>query len=337
MSGDAVTTTDLGAITTKTGSLVIADFGLAHLFDPQADTARVAASREHGDHHAFQFQGVSAVTVHQVPTDVEVRVTGARMAERQDAWAHVDVHLRPADEGADWEHIGDVLVDCARLMVSDVIVTCAMGGGGTADGMSDLVWWGADAAEVARLAGVEPLKPGGGEYGFEDRIDEAVQPWIDWLDIVKQAGLRFAYDYRPHNYQWMILKEIRASPHDVGTVELETGGRGLGFFSALGDGIFGVHVRRDTDGAITTIRIDLAGTLAAGDDAGDPMILPDQPVSRLSDYAAMMVQMQAGDMNGALDARGLDLASYGPLAAAWSQALTADPELMKRYVALMSE
>jgi tetratricopeptide (TPR) repeat protein len=69
----------------------------------------------------------------------------------------------------------------------------------------------------------------------------------------------------------------------------------------------------------------------------DPMVFPGGKVPRLSDYVALMKQMQGGNMMGALAALGLDFVGYGQVAQAWGQKLAADPVLNARFAELMAQ
>lgn len=81
-----------------------------------------------------------------------------------------------------------------------------------------------------------------------------------------------------------------------------------------------------------------AARLAAGADGdADPLVFPGQPLARLSDYVRLMKAMQSGDMNGALRAAGLDMASYGAAAGAWGTRMAADAVLMNKFAAMMAK
>jgi hypothetical protein len=50
-----------------------------------------------------------------------------------------------------------------------------------------------------------------------------------------------------------------------------------------------------------------------------------------------MKAMQTGDMNGALRAAGLDMASYGTAAGQWGMKMASDPVLTAKYVAMIQQ
>lgn len=72
----------------------------------------------------------------------------------------------------------------------------------------------------------------------------------------------------------------------------------------------------------------------AGD--ADPVVFPGQRVAKLSDYVRMMRHMQAGDMQGALNAFGLDMTGYMQVAQAWGTKLAQDSMLNAKFAAMLS-
>jgi tetratricopeptide (TPR) repeat protein len=70
-------------------------------------------------------------------------------------------------------------------------------------------------------------------------------------------------------------------------------------------------------------------------DANDVVVFPGQRVGRLSDYVRMMKAMNSGGVNAALQAFGLDMASYSQVAMAWGQRISADPDLAMRFSRMM--
>jgi hypothetical protein len=69
----------------------------------------------------------------------------------------------------------------------------------------------------------------------------------------------------------------------------------------------------------------------------DPLVFPGQRLARLSDYVRLMKAMQTGDMNGALRAAGMDMASYGAAAGAWGMKMASDPVLTAKYMAMIQQ
>ena len=68
----------------------------------------------------------------------------------------------------------------------------------------------------------------------------------------------------------------------------------------------------------------------------DPVLFPGQPVARLSDYVKILKGMQAGNLAGALAPSGLDMISYGSVAAAWGAKMAADPSLTEKFNRMMT-
>lgn len=69
----------------------------------------------------------------------------------------------------------------------------------------------------------------------------------------------------------------------------------------------------------------------------DPLVFPGQRLARLSDYVRLMKAMQTGDMNAALRAAGMDMASYGTAAGAWAMKMANDPVLTAKYMAMIQQ
>lgn len=76
---------------------------------------------------------------------------------------------------------------------------------------------------------------------------------------------------------------------------------------------------------------------AGGGGDPDPVVFPGQRLARLSDYVRLMKGMQGGDMNGALRAAGLDMASYGVAASQWGMKMAQDPVLTAKYMAMLQK
>jgi hypothetical protein len=70
-----------------------------------------------------------------------------------------------------------------------------------------------------------------------------------------------------------------------------------------------------------------------GDD--DPIVFPNGPLKRLSDYVAVMRGLQGGDFQGTLAKFGLDMMSYAEVATAWGQKFATDPALALKMGKMM--
>jgi hypothetical protein len=89
-------------------------------------------------------------------------------------------------------------------------------------------------------------------------------------------------------------------------------------------------------GAAATAAAAAAAHVASTSADADPEIFAGKPLPRLSDYARVMKSMQSGNVQGALGAAGLDMATYGQVAMAWGQKLAQDPVLAARFQKLMT-
>jgi len=69
--------------------------------------------------------------------------------------------------------------------------------------------------------------------------------------------------------------------------------------------------------------------------ADDPIVFPNEKISRLSDYVGLLKAMQTGDPMSALASHGLDMAAYAPLANMWSQRLHGDQVLTDKFQKMM--
>lgn len=77
------------------------------------------------------------------------------------------------------------------------------------------------------------------------------------------------------------------------------------------------------------------GGAAGPADPNDVVVFPGQRVGRLSDYVRLMKAMKSGGVNQALQAFGLDMASYGQVSVAWGQRIAADPALAQKYAQMI--
>jgi tetratricopeptide (TPR) repeat protein len=76
------------------------------------------------------------------------------------------------------------------------------------------------------------------------------------------------------------------------------------------------------------------GAAASGDP--DPVVFPGSKLAKLSDYVGLMKAMQGGNPMAAMSKFGLDMKSFGPLAAQWGQKLGSDPALAQKFQQMMS-
>ncbi len=66
-------------------------------------------------------------------------------------------------------------------------------------------------------------------------------------------------------------------------------------------------------------------------DPDDVVVFPGQRVGRLSDYVRLQKGIKAGNLNGTLQALGIDMGSYAQVSMAWGQRIAADADLAIRF------
>jgi hypothetical protein len=219
---------------------------------------RVARLLDDSPHGAeVRFGGPWAVAVRGLPAGRPLRVRGARMpaespyhARWQSVW--VETSERPPEHTQD---VGYVLVDKARLAFADPDALTAWRTGDPIDGLADLAFWGRDADVLASRLGAGALGDGG--HGWADLpAADALQRAGELSHARQSEGLRFAFDYRPHDDHYRLLTMARSAPTESASVEI---GRVLvcGFFTTWGDGAF--PVRRDlaADGTLCRLRVEV--------------------------------------------------------------------------------
>lgn len=234
---------------------------------------RIADALEHGN-GAGQvfFQGIEGFACAGVPANTEMLVTGERMGGRarghKDRWRWVNLEVRPGARVASATEVGRVLVDRARLMFADIDALRDWNHEGSTDGMADAVFWGRDAAAAAK-ATKAPRLPGddGAEmYGWENLPEaEALEKARAVWKRKEPNGWRLALDFRPHSHHWEVLRQVRATPTESGTIHV--GGASLcGFMTSWGDGLYPVFAERTKAGELVRLRVRL------GDDARVQML-----------------------------------------------------------------
>ena len=209
------------------------------------------------------FQGLEGFALSGLPTDSTMRVVGERMGGRdsdlKDRWRWVDLEVRPGRKVASSERAGQVFVDRARLMFADVDALGAWRHDEPADGLADLVFWGRDAALAAAEAKApEVANPGGNSmFGWENLPDAEARRkgGIVW-QLKQKNQWMMALDYRPHSQHWEVMRQVRASETESGTIEVG-GATMCGFMTSWGDGLFPVVVERDARGEVVRVRLQL--------------------------------------------------------------------------------
>ncbi|PSM37375.1 hypothetical protein C6Y14_42425 [Streptomyces dioscori] len=75
---------------------------------------------------------------------------------------------------------------------------------------------------------------------------------FDWKDADPRR--RLMVDFRPHSHHWQIMRAIRASPLESGTVRVG-GAQVLCAMTGQGDGWFPVTVDLDPTGRLVSVRV----------------------------------------------------------------------------------
>jgi len=154
--------------------------------------------------------------------------------------------------------LGEIRVDWARLFFGDADALNAWRHDEPVDGLADIAFWGASEEEAA----AEFAAPDLGEPG-----EDGVKGWtglsmpdamrlasalFDWKDA--DLRRRLMVDFRPHTHHWQIMRAVRASPLEAGTVEVG-GARVLCAMTGQGDGWFPVTAELDPTGRLVAVRV----------------------------------------------------------------------------------
>jgi hypothetical protein len=199
-----------------------------------------------------------------IPTDATMRVVGERMGGRDSGinnrWRWVALEVRPRRKVASSTRVGHVFVDRARLMFADIDSLGAWKHDDPTDGLADLVFWGRNAEEAAKETKAPRLSPpteSNPVYGWENLPDlEARQKGsLIWQAKEKNEWM-LALDYRPHSHHWEVMRQVRDSKTESGTIG--AGGATMcGFMTSWGDGLYPVIVERDSGGEVVRVRLQL--------------------------------------------------------------------------------
>jgi hypothetical protein len=223
--------------------------------------ARVDRAVARGGAGGLQFQGIWAAAVGGIPADRVLRVLGEARAEDPYAgrWHQVWLECRPGGRIARSEKVYDVMVDEARLLFGDADALGAWRHDEALDGRADFVFWGSDAPRAARRLRAPALPDDEGTFGWLDLpVAEAERRGVRVEDLRERTGWRFATDYRPHSHHWEVMRQVRASATESGTVEVN-GAQVCGLMTSWGDGIFPVFRDLDRAGRLVRLRVELGG------------------------------------------------------------------------------
>jgi hypothetical protein len=205
----------------------------------------------------IQFHGICATTIGCVPRLQAMPVLAERSASDSSRWKQVFVKCRPHTSVARSEMVGNVAVDYARLLITDIEVLGSWKHEQSLDGRADYVFWGLDAETVARALDAPTI--GAGEFGWLDLpLEEAEQHGLAVQQYRESHSLKLAGDFRPHSHQWQVMTPTRVSATESATVEID-GVSICNFMTTWGDGLFAVHRELSQSGELVQIRIELEG------------------------------------------------------------------------------
>lgn len=184
-----------------------------------------------------------------------MRVLGERMPHPDgDRWRRVSLECRPQISGTRSEKAGDVGVDYARLLLADLDAIGAWQHEQSLDGLSDLVFWGRDAEQLAKKFAAPPVANEG--FGWTDLNETAaVERAVKVEKYRDRKGLKCAIDYRPHSHHWQVMKETRTSSTESGMTVIE-GMTVCNFVTTWGDGMFQVYGDFTAEDELVRIRIE---------------------------------------------------------------------------------
>ncbi|MCI0569631.1 MAG: DUF2185 domain-containing protein [Myxococcaceae bacterium] len=228
---------------------------------------RVTLALEHGSGAGVvQFHGLWAVAVGGLPPNETLSLLGSRLPEDVEArrWRTVALECRPGVQVVRSEQVGFVVVDEARLMVADADALGAWRQDESLDGLADVVLWGPDAAEASRRLGASPVDSPGEQslFGWTDLPVRACAELGLLAEQLRELGLSFTTDVRPHSHAFHVLRQARVTP--TGSGQLEVGGaRMCQFLTTWGDGGFPVFRDLDARGALVRIRVELGNAHVA--------------------------------------------------------------------------
>lgn len=223
---------------------------------PHRQRVDLAVGYGHGTGEVF-FQGITAPVQVGLPRDRPLAVYGERMpaGAYDDRWRRVWLECQSEAKVARTEFVGRAAVDEARLMFADVEALGQWQHEMSLDGLADYVFWGRDAAEVAGRTEANHLSDD--HWGWVDLpIREAVQRAFAIEELREKHAFRFGGDFRPHSHHYMIMKQVRATSTESGTIELG-GAKVCTFMTTWGDGFYPVSREMDATGRLVRISIDL--------------------------------------------------------------------------------
>jgi hypothetical protein len=226
----------LGEVTVPSGTLALFDIGLVGFLPRPALEPMIVTA--------------------DVPRDRALPVVGRRVGSGRygDCWAFVAARIGDGDI-AHARKLGDAAVDFARLAFIDRAALDAWKHDDSLDGRADVVFWGRDAAALAKAMAAPAHREG---HGWIDLPVDEAEAKADAAARLKAAHRwMLAIDYRPHSHHFHALAAARASPSGAGTIDVG-GARACLFFTSWGDGVFPVFLDLDDEDRPLQLRVQLA-------------------------------------------------------------------------------
>ncbi|MFJ2092025.1 hypothetical protein ACIOEW_22550 [Streptomyces sp. NPDC087901] len=214
----------------------------------------------------FLMFGVPVVVVGGVPSDVHLPVLASRADFGDGAgprWSEIAVRMSAAEVESS-VLLGDIGVDWARVLFGDADALNAWQHDEPVDGLADVAFWGAAAEEAAvTFAASELGEPGeDGVRGWTGlAVAEAMEKVLALQNWKEETGRRMAVDFRPHSHHWQVMRQVRASEVESGTVEVGDA-RLLCAMTSWGDGYFPVSADLDASGAVVAVRVNFSDAAA---------------------------------------------------------------------------
>ena len=226
----------LGEVTAPSGKLAVFDVGLIGYLPREALEP--------------------ALVIAEVPNQRALPVVGRRVGKGRfaDCWDHVAVRLG-AGEVAASRKLGEAGVDFARLVCMDHGALDRWQHEDSLDGLADFVFWGRDAAQLAKTMRAPKLKEG---YGWCNVSVADADAKHDKAERIKAANhWLLATDLRPHSHHFRALAAARASRLGAGTIDVG-GAKVCLFFTSWGDGVFPIYLDLDRADRPVQIRVQLS-------------------------------------------------------------------------------
>jgi hypothetical protein len=224
--------------------------------ETHAQRARRTAAEGGG---SFLMFGVPVVVVGGVPRDRHLPVLASRVDFGDGVgprWSEIEVRMSEAQAESS-VLLGDIGVDWARVLFGDAEALNAWKHDEPVDGLADVAFWGAAADEAAETFAASELgEPGeDGVRGWTGLpVAEAMEKARAVLRWKEETGRRMMVDFRPHSDHWQVMRQVRASEFEAGTVDIGDA-RLLCAMTSWGDGYFPVSVDLDASGAVVAVRV----------------------------------------------------------------------------------